>query len=107
GEVVTGEVEGEEVEAVARDEPAADRGGIRVYRAGAAAANRGRRSRPVRLEEAVEEEAPGTERGAVEAREGREVAVPAAVARDVHGGRDQGPVLQCLVDRDRGAREGG
>ena len=57
GEVVVGEVEDEEVEAVARDEPAPDRGGVGVDRAGAAAAHGERRARPVRLEEAVEEEA--------------------------------------------------
>ena len=59
GEVVAREIEREEVEAVSSDEPAPDGSGIRVDRAGAAAADGERRSRPVRLEEAVEEEALG------------------------------------------------
>src|SRR5579884_1049498 len=46
GEVVAGEVEGEEVEAVARDEPAPHRRGVRVDRAGAAAARRAAKDEP-------------------------------------------------------------
>ena len=68
GEIEAGEVEGEEVEAVARDEPAPDRGGVRVDRAAAAAADRERRSRPVRLEEPVVEESRRPVGGAAQTR---------------------------------------
>ena len=105
GEVIAREVVGKEVEAVARDEPPPDRGCVRIDRAGAAAAYRERRSRPVRLEQAVEEEAARPVGGAAHSREGRQVAVAAAKARDVHGGCDVARILERLVDRDRVGRE--
>src|SRR3954453_6995407 len=76
-EVVAGQVEGEEVEAVAGDEPPPDRGGVRVDRPAAATAHRERRSGPVRLEQAVEEEATRPVRGAADAGERRQVAMAA------------------------------
>ena len=56
GVVVVGEVEDEEVEAVARDEPAADRRRVGVDRPARPVADREGRARHVRLEEVVEEE---------------------------------------------------
>ena len=89
GEVVAGEIEGEEVEAVARDEPAPDRSGVGVDRACASAAHRERRPRPVRLEQPVEEETRRPVGGSAHPGKGRQVAVAAAVARDVHGSRHE------------------
>ena len=99
GEVEAGEVEGEEVEAVARDEPAPDRGGVGVDRTRAAAAHRERRSRPVRLEQAVKKEPMRPVRRAADTRERRQVSMATAVAGDVHGSRDETGVLERLVDR--------
>ena len=65
--VVVRQVEEEEVEAVARDEPAADRGCVVVDRAGGAVPQRQRRARRVRLEQVVEEEALRAARGAGDA----------------------------------------
>src|SRR5215211_7251906 len=57
GEVVVGEVEEEEVEAVAGDEPASDGRRVGVDRADGPSSHRKRRSRHVRREEVVVEEA--------------------------------------------------
>ena len=64
GVVVVGEVEDEEVEAVAGDEPAADGGRVGVDRPRCALADGERRAGLVRLEQVVEEEALRAERGA-------------------------------------------
>jgi hypothetical protein len=104
GEVVAGEVVREKVEAVSRHQPAPDRGGVGVDRAGAPAADRERRSGPIRLEQSVEEEAAWAVGGAVQTGKRRQVAVPAAVARDVHCARDEAGILERLVDRDRAPR---
>ena len=101
GEVVVGQVVEEEVEAVAGHEPAPDRGGIGVDRAGRAAEDRDRGAGHVRLEKVVEEEALRPEGRAGETREQRAMAGAPAVAGDVHGGRRQARVLERLVDRHR------
>jgi hypothetical protein len=59
GVVVVGQVVDEEVERVARDEPAADGRRIRVDRSGGAIAPRERCSRALGLEEVVEEKLSG------------------------------------------------
>ena len=99
GVVVVGEVEDEEVEAVAGHEPAPHGGGIGVDRPARAAAHRERRAGHVRLEQVVEEEAARAVRGAGEEGNGRPVRRPAAIARDVHGGGLEPRILERLVDR--------
>ena len=105
GEVVAGEVVREEVEAVARHQPAAHGRRIRVDRAGTTAANGEGRARPVRLEEPVEEEALRPVHGTLQPRQHRQIAVPAAIARDVHRAGDEPGILERLVDRGRVFRE--
>ncbi len=101
GVVVVGEVEDEEVEAVARDEPAPDRGGVRVDRPAGAVPHCQRSASRVRLEEAVEEEALRPVGRAGEHAYRRPVRRAAAVARDVDRSRRQPGVLERLVDRHR------
>ena len=74
GVVVVGEVVDEQVEAVARDEPAADRGRVGVDRAERAVSHRHRRAGAVALVERVEEEALRPEDGG-HAGDRRQVAV--------------------------------
>ena len=57
GEIVVGQVVDEEVEAVPRDEPAPDRGGVGIDRAMGAAEDGQRCTRRIGFEEVVEEEA--------------------------------------------------
>ena len=104
-EVVVREVIDDEVEAVASHQPAADTCRVRVDGAALATTPRERRARPVRLEEVVEEEAARPVHGAPEAGDVRDMAVPAAVARDVDRAGDEARVLERLVDRRRVARE--
>ena len=61
-EVEIGEVVDEQVEAVARDEPAACRGGVLVHRSRGAVAHGERRADRIRLVQVVEEEAARPER---------------------------------------------
>ena len=100
-EVEVGEVEREEVEAVARDEPASDRRGVRVEGAGRAVADGERRPGQIRLEQAVEEEPLRPERGLRHPRQRRRMARAPAVAGDVHRGRDETGVLERLEHRHR------
>ena len=104
GEVVVREVVDEDVEAVARDEPAADRSGVRVDRPGGTVAHRraAHRSRPTRT---------GCRRRTGEARApyGRPAASTdaraAAVAGEVDRGRDEPGVVGRLEHRDGAAPE--
>ena len=105
GEVEVGEVVREEVEAVARDEPAPDCGGVHVDRAAGAVAHGERRARRVGLEEAVVEEALRAVRRLRHPRQRRLVPRAAAVARDVHRCGHEPGVLERLVDGDRVLRE--
>ena len=57
GEIVIGQVVDEEVEAVSRDQPAADRCGVRVDRSACTTEHRERRAGHIRLEQIEEEEA--------------------------------------------------
>ena len=98
GEVVVGEVVDEEVEPVAGDEPTADRGRVRVDRPERAVAHGDRGAGLVALVEGVEEEA----LRAVDRRHAgdrRQVAMGAAVARDVDRAGRQAGRLERLVDR--------
>ena len=99
GVVVVGEVVDEQVEAVARDEPAADRRGVGVDRAERAVAQRDRRAGPVGLVERCRRRTasarstagrPGSAAGGGGGR-GRVVMLIAAVVRP--------GVLERLVDR--------
>ncbi len=101
GVVVVREVVDEEVEAVPRHEPAADRDGVGVDRSARPVAHRERCAGRVRLEQVVEEE-PARPVGRT-SQEGnrRAVLVPASVAGDVHGGGRQPGVLQRLVEGHR------
>ncbi len=98
-EIEVREVVHELVEAVAGHEPPADRRRVLVGRAGRAVAHRERRADGIRLVEVVEEEAPRPEGGRREPGHRRQVAVPPAVAGDVHCGRDEARVLDRFVDR--------
>src|SRR4029453_9253688 len=91
-EVVVREVVEEEVEAVARDEPAAAGGCVRIDRAQRAAADREGRAGDVRLEEAEVEEPPRPFDGAHDARDGGGMSRPASVTGDIDGGRDKAGV---------------
>ena len=88
GVVVVREVVDEQVEAVARDEPAADRRRVGVDRAERAVEKGDRRAGLVGLVEAVVEEPLRPVHGR-EAGDRREVPVPAAVGRDVDRRRRQ------------------
>ena len=101
GEVVVGQVVDEEVEAVAGDQPAADHGRVRVDGPLRPVADRDRRARPVRLEQAVVEEALGPVGDAPQPGNERLVRVPPSVARHVHGRRRVAGVLQRLEEGDR------
>ena len=105
GVVVVGEVVDEQVEAVPRHEPAPDRGGVVVDRAGGTVAPRRRGSGLVGLEQAVEEEAARPEHRPGNRRHARQVLRAAAVAGDVHRGRDEARVLGGLEDGDGVAAE--
>jgi hypothetical protein len=93
GVVEVGEIEEEEVEAVARHEPAPHDARVGVRRALEPGADRERRARRVRLEEVEEEEALRPVHRLVPAVPGREegkanrVARPAPIARHVDRGR--------------------
>ncbi len=104
GVVVVRQVVDERVEAVAGDEPAADRCGVRVDRAQRAIADRHRRAGAVALVERVEEEALRPVDGG-HSRNRRQVAVAASVARDVDRACRQSRGLERLVDRLRVRRE--
>ena len=78
------EVVREEVEAVARDEPAPDCGGVRVDRPAGPVAHCEPRARRVGLEEAVVEEPLRPVRRLRHPRKRRQMLRAAAVARDVH-----------------------
>ena len=103
GVVVVREVEDEQVERVARHEPAPHLTGVGVDRASGTIPPRHRRAGPVRLVDAVEEEVlrPVHRR---QARYGRHMPRAATVGRDVDRGRRQASVLERLVDGD-GARQ--
>ena len=105
GEVEVGEVVREEVETVARDEPAADRRCVHVDRAAGAVAHGERRARRVGFEEAVVEEALRPVRGLRDPGKRRLMPRAAAVARDVHRCGDETRVLERLVDGDGVLRE--
>ena len=111
GEVVVREVEDEEVEAVPRDEPAPDGGGVLVDRAVEPRADRKRRAGDVGFEEVEEEEPSGSVRRLVPAVPAREpgqadrVARAAAVAREVDRRRLDAGVLERLEHRRRVSRE--
>ncbi len=105
GVVVVGEVEDEEVEAVAGDEPAADRRRVGVDRPPRPVAHRERRAGHVRLEEVVEEEAARAVRRTREEGHGRPVRMTPAVAGDVDRSGRQARVLERLVDGDCAAAE--
>jgi hypothetical protein len=98
GEVVVREVVDEQVEPVARHEPASDEAGVGVDRALGPGEDGHGRTGHLRLVEAVEEELPRSIRGAGEARDERQVRCAAAVARDVDRGRRQARTLERLVD---------
>ncbi len=104
GVVVVREVVDEQVEAVARDEPAADRGGVGVDRAERAVAPGDRGARSVGLVDAVEEE-PLRPVDGREARDRGQMPVPATVGRDVDRRGRQPRPLERLEDRLGAARE--
>ena len=104
GVVVIRQVVHEEVEAVARDQPAADERCVGIDRAERAVAHGDRRTGAVALVERVEEE-PSRPVHCGHAGNGREVTVPSAVARDVDRGRRQPFSLERLVHRLRVAAE--
>jgi hypothetical protein len=111
GVVVVREVEDEEVEAVAGDEPAADGGRVVVDRALEPRADGEARPGPLRLEHVEEEEVARSVYRLVPpvpAREGRQtdrVARPAAVAGEVDRRRLESAVLQRLEDGRRALRD--
>ena len=105
GEVIVREVVDEEIEPVARHEPAPDTGRVRVDRATLAAARDPRRTRPVRLVEVVEEEAARPVHRPAQAGDGRDIAVPAAVTGDVDRAGEKARVLERFVHRRRLARQ--
>ena len=98
GVVVVGEIEKEEVERIARDEPAADGGRVGVDRAGGAVPPGERRARPVGAEEVVEEE-PLRRRDGAEKRHRRAVARPSPVGGEVDGRGPEPGVGERLEDR--------
>ena len=100
GVIEVGEVEDEEVEAVACDEPAGDSGRIGVDRTGRPVPPRQRRSGPFRLVQVVEEEPLGAT-DVVEHRQQRPMRRAAAVGREVDGRSAQSGVGQCLEQRHR------
>ena len=102
--VVVREVEDEEVEAVAGDQPAADRGRVLVDRARRTAPDGERRAGHVRLEQVVEEEASRPADGAVHPGQGCAVLGSAAIAGEVDRGGDEIRVVERLED---GGRLGG
>jgi hypothetical protein len=97
GVVVVREVEEQEVEAVARHQPAADGRRVVVDRAGGAVQPSARRPRRVGLEEVVEEELPRGSHRAAEQRHARRVRRAAPVARDVDRGGHEPRVVERLV----------
>ena len=98
--VVVREVEEQEVEAVARHEPAADGGGVGVDRPRRAVAEREWRARPLALEEVVEEE-PLRPEHRPEERDRRPVAGAPAVGGEVDGRSPDSRVCKRLEDRHR------
>ena len=105
GEVVVGEVEDEEVEAVPRDEPAADDPRVLVDRAAGTSANGERRAGHVRLEEVVVEEPRRPEGGPVEPGHCGGVPGRPSVADHVHRRRHEPGAFERLEDRDRSRGE--
>ena len=109
--VVVGEVVDEEVEPVARHQPAAGVDRVAVDGAGRAGANGERRPRLVRLVEVEEEEAARAVDGLVPAVAPRELGKPdavaraASVAREGDGAGDEPGILDRLEHRRRLGRE--
>src|SRR5207302_6051026 len=95
----------EEVETVACDEPAPDRGGVTVDRALRPAEDGEGRAGRVRLEEVVEEEPLRSVRRDRHRGQGRQVSRSTAVTGDVDRRRRQSSILQRLVDRDGSGAE--
>ena len=105
GEVVVGQVVGEKVEVVTRDEPAPDGRRVAVDRAGTAGEHRKRRAGALRFEQVVVEEVlrpVGRDRNR---RQGRKVRRAASVARDVDRGGRQARVFEHLEQRGGPARQ--
>ena len=96
--VVVGEVEKQEVEPVARHEPAAGRRGVRVDRAARAVSERERRAGAVGPEEVVEVEPLGAVHG-VEQRNGGTVEGAAAIRREVDRRRAAPGIREGLEER--------
>ena len=101
GEVVVRQVVDEEVEAVARDEPATDRGRVAVDGAVRPPEDRKRCAGRIRLEQVVEEEALGPVGRERQSRQRGQVRGAAAVAGDVDRCGRQPGVLERFVDGDR------
>jgi hypothetical protein len=103
--VVVRQVVDEQVEAVARDQPATDARCVGIEGALRPAEQADGGSRGVRLEQAVVEEAPGPVDRTRETGNDRNVARAAAIAREIHGGRNQPGVLDRLEDGQRTGSE--
>ena len=104
GVVVIGEVEEQEVEAVAGHEPAPDRGGVRVDRPAGAIPERKRGAGSLALEQVVEEEPLGAANRAEEG-DRRPVHRPTAIGREVDGRRLEAGIGKSLEHGDRALAE--